>query len=78
MVSFLLGAGRVVKSAPIDFQAGVYLNKIINEKVKIGETVATLYSSKKISKELIKRFSNNIEYSSKKFNQTPNIVKIIK
>ncbi len=78
MISFLLGAGRETKESAIDFQAGIYLNKIINEKVKAGETIATLYSSKKIDKSLVERFNNNVVYSSKKFQKTPNIVKIIK
>lgn len=78
MVSFLLGAGRVTKQAPIDYQAGIYLNKVMNENVKKNETIATLYSSKKIDKSLIKRFMDNVLFSSKKFEQYPNIVKIIK
>jgi pyrimidine-nucleoside phosphorylase len=67
MVSFLLGAGRMTKKDPIDMQAGVYLNKVINEFVSKNETIATLYSSKPISNELIKRFLNNVEYSKNKF-----------
>ncbi|MDE7434083.1 MAG: hypothetical protein K2M43_03135, partial [Mycoplasmoidaceae bacterium] len=76
MVSFLLGAGRISKEAPIDFNAGVYLDKVINQKVSIGDTVATLYSSKPIPKELIKRFQDNIAYSKKRFKKLPNIVKV--
>lgn len=78
MISFLLGAGREVKGAPIDFQAGVFLNKIINEKVNKGETIATLYSSKKINSLLIEKFKKNILYSNSKFKELPVIVKVIK
>lgn len=78
MVSFLLGSGRQTKGAPIDFQAGIYLNKIINEKVNKGETIATLYSSKKINSLLIEKFKKNILYSNNKFKETPVIVKVMK
>lgn len=41
----LLGAGRDRKTDPIDYSAGIYLNKIYGEKVSQGEVLATLYAN---------------------------------
>lgn len=49
-----LGAGRRIKDDKIDFQAGIYLNKKDGEKVKNGETVFKLFSSKPISNKINK------------------------
>ena len=43
--SMILGAGRKTKDSEIDYSAGIMLNKKLGEFVKIGETLATLYSS---------------------------------
>jgi thymidine phosphorylase len=69
MISFNLGAGKLSKSEAIDMQAGIYLNKTINEYVKKGETIATLYSSKLINDEYCKRFLNNIIFNKSKHKQ---------
>ena len=42
----LLGAGRIVKNAPIDLAAGVFLNKKYGEFVNKNDTIATLYFNK--------------------------------
>lgn len=46
-LSLELGAGRVRKTDKIDYTVGVKLNKLLNEKVKKGETLMTLYIGKK-------------------------------
>lgn len=66
-LAFNLGAGRLNKNDPIDMQAGIYLNKVMNEYVNKNDVVATLYSSKPIKEEIIKRFLENVIYSKKKF-----------
>lgn len=77
LIAFGLGAGRLNKTDPIDMQAGIYLNKVMNEYVKKNEVLATLYSSKPISDELIKRFLANTDYSKNKFpNQKMIIAKL--
>jgi len=45
--SMQLGAGRQQKSDPIDLGAGIYLHKKMGEKVKAGDSLATLYTNKK-------------------------------
>lgn len=72
-ISFLLGAGRIKVDDQIDYNAGIYLNKIHNDFVKKGDLIATLYSSKSIEKNLIDRFKKNIIFQNKKF-KTPKLI----
>ncbi len=46
MVSVVLGAGRETKESSIDFTAGIMLHKKYGDKVRKGESLATLYTSK--------------------------------
>lgn len=47
-LSMHLGAGRKTKEDTIDYSAGIIINKNINDKVSIGETVITLYTNKEL------------------------------
>jgi thymidine phosphorylase len=76
--SFFLGAGRLRKEDSLDYQAGIYLDKIRNESVRKGDVVATLYSSKPIKKEAITHFVNNLEINQKPLKINPVIVKVMK
>lgn len=44
--SVVLGAGRRVKEATIDFTAGIVLNKKTGDKVEIGDVLATIYTTR--------------------------------
>jgi len=46
MVSVVLGAGRETKESAVDFSAGLVLHKKYGDRVKKGESLATLYTSK--------------------------------
>lgn len=46
-LSLELGAGRVRKTDKIDYTVGIKLNKLLNEKVKKGDPLMTLYIGKK-------------------------------
>ena len=61
-----LGGGRIKKEDKIDFQAGIYLIKKNGDYVKVGETIAVLYSSKKINDDIKKEFLDNITIISRK------------
>ena len=50
-----LGAGRIKKEDKIDLSVGVKLNKTVNNKVKKGELLGTIYYNKKIP-DMEKRF----------------------
>ena len=65
------------KEDSIDYQAGIWLNKTMNDFVKEKEIIATLYSSKPISKENVKKFLDNVAYSKKPFPKTKMIIKVV-
>ena len=44
--SVILGAGRETKDSVIDFSAGIVLHKKFGDAVKVGDSLATLYTSK--------------------------------
>lgn len=46
MVSSELGAGRHTKSDNIDYSAGIVFKHRVGDRVSVGDTIATLYSSK--------------------------------
>ena len=56
--STFLGAGRMKKEDAIDYNAGIYVNKKTNEKVKANDVIFTLYSSKAISDEILNYVEN--------------------
>ncbi len=47
-LSYNLGAGRCSKEEEIDYDAGVYLEKEIGDKVKPGDVLMRLYTKKKL------------------------------
>lgn len=48
-LSMHLGAGRMTKEDTIDYSAGIIINKNINDKISIGDTILTLYTNKELS-----------------------------
>ena len=42
-LSCSLGAGRVSKEDSIDYSVGIVLNKLVDDEVKVGDTLFTLY-----------------------------------
>lgn len=48
-LSMSLGSGRVSLEDEIDYTAGIVINKNINDYIKIGDTLMTLYTKKDIS-----------------------------
>lgn len=47
-LSMSLGSGRLTKEDTIDYSAGIIINKNINDKVNVGDTILTLYTNKDI------------------------------
>jgi len=45
IASVMLGAGRTVKDGPIDYSAGIVMHKKTGDAVRMGERIATLYTS---------------------------------
>lgn len=46
IASVLLGAGRETKDSPVDLSAGILLHKKTGDRVKKGDVLATMYTSK--------------------------------
>src|SRR5574344_545931 len=74
----LLGAGRDKKTDPIDYSAGIYLEKIFGEKVLQGDVIATLYTN---DEEKLEKSAELLEqafvYSDTPPNRSSMIYKII-
>jgi len=50
MLSMTLGAGRMNKEDTLDYSAGVVVNKNINDYVKKGDLLMTLYTDREVTK----------------------------
>jgi len=56
-----LGAGRKTKEDTIDYSAGIIINKNINDKINVDDTILTLYTNKElpeINKEKLFKIEN--------------------
>ena len=63
-IASLLGAGRMTKDDVIDYEAGIILNKKINDYVKVNDLLATLYTNKEI--DLTNNYLETIEITDEK------------
>lgn len=63
-----LGSGRKNKDDKIDYSAGIIINKNINDKTEVGDTILTLYTNKElpnIDKEKLFNIENNLKENIK-------------
>ena len=60
VLAMKLGAGRATKADTIDFEAGLFLEKKVGDKVAAGDVIARLYCNKEITSELIDEFKSFI------------------
>ena len=63
-----LGSGRKNKDDKIDYSAGIIINKNINDKIEVGDTILTLYTNKElpnIDKEKLFNIENNLKENIK-------------
>ena len=65
-ISSMLGAGRIKKDDLIDYNAGIILNKKINDYVNKNDLLATLYTDKEI--DLSNEYLDSIEITNNKVN----------
>lgn len=66
-ISVSLGAGRLTKEDQIDYTAGIVINKKINDYVKVGDLIATFYSSKVSDFEYLENeYLDCLNYSNEK------------
>lgn len=52
-LSVSLGAGRISKEDSIDYGVGIYLEKLVGQKVRKGEVIARIYSDVKFEQNFI-------------------------
>lgn len=75
MASLALGAGRAKKEDPIDYSAGITLEKKTGDFVKEGDVIAVLHTNKPESvKEAEERILNATEISSEPVEKKPIIL----
>lgn len=72
-----LGAGRATKADEIDFEAGVTLTKKVGDRVEVGELIASLYSNREITDELVAEFNDSLVISDQQIEQKE-IIEIIR
>ena len=73
MAAMKLGAGRKTKDDLLDFEAGIEIVKVSNEKVNQGDVIMKLYSSQPIAPEIALK----IEKESLKINKEMTPIKMI-
>ena len=60
-----LGAGRAVKSDPLDYETGIVFEKKVGDSVQKGEIVAKVYTNGKISSELVTEFQKYVKMNDR-------------
>ena len=60
-----LGAGRAVKSDPLDYETGIVFDKKVGEPVRKGERIARIYMNEKNSQESVTDFKKNVKILDK-------------
>ncbi|MEG1597530.1 MAG: thymidine phosphorylase [Bacilli bacterium] len=48
----ILGGGRITKDDIIDYEAGIVLNKNLNDNIKVGDVLAYIYTKRRISLDI--------------------------
>jgi len=71
-----LGAGRAVKTDPLDYESGIVFNKKIGDAVKNGDSIAKIYSQEKLTEKELTEFKKNVKIDSARI-ETKEIIKII-
>ena len=67
IASVILGAGRATKDAPIDYSAGIIMEKKTGDYVRCGEALATLYTNDESAVAPAKdRYLSALTFSSQK------------
>ena len=61
LLAMRLGAGRAVKSDPLDYETGIVFDKKVGEQVKKGERIARIFVNEKNSQESVTEFKKNVK-----------------
>ncbi|MBM7636923.1 pyrimidine-nucleoside phosphorylase [Streptococcus saliviloxodontae] len=71
-----LGAGRAVKTDPLDYESGIVFDKKVGDAVKTGDLIAQIYSNEKISQNRLTEFQKNVKIGGVQI-KPKEIIKII-
>ena len=74
-LSMNLGAGRKTKEDKIDYSAGIIINKKINDKINIGDTILTLYTNKDLPEINMEELFKVDDIPTNKYNLIYEIIK---
>lgn len=61
LMAMRLGAGRAVKTDPLDYETGIVFDKKVGDEVKVGDCLARIYSNQKLSENLLTEFKKNVK-----------------
>lgn len=56
-----LGAGRAVKTDPLDFETGLVFEKKVGDRVEVGQVLARIYANSEIPKVMLEEFLENVK-----------------
>ncbi|MGT2932733.1 pyrimidine-nucleoside phosphorylase [Streptococcus catagoni] len=71
-----LGAGRSVKTDPLDYENGIVFDKKIGDYVSKGDRLAVIYSSQLLDKKGLTEFEKNVKIGVE-YTESKEIIKII-
>ncbi|MGP6388071.1 pyrimidine-nucleoside phosphorylase [Streptococcus dysgalactiae] len=71
-----LGAGRAVKTDPLDYESGIVFDKKIGDPVSKGDRIAVIFSQEVLSKKVLTEFEKNVKIGVEQF-EPKEIIKII-
>ncbi|MBR1377399.1 MAG: pyrimidine-nucleoside phosphorylase [Bacilli bacterium] len=77
-IANILGAGRNTMDDKIDYGAGIIMHKKLNDRVKKGEVIATLYSSKKDLTDAFDKYGSSIVIGKTKIKKPKLVLGYIK
>ena len=71
-----LGAGRAVKTDPLNYETGIVFDKKVGDAVQKGEVMARIYTDEKNLQELVTDFKKNVKISNER-KEVKEIIEII-
>ncbi|MGJ0021723.1 pyrimidine-nucleoside phosphorylase [Streptococcus dysgalactiae] len=71
-----LGAGRAVKTDPLDYESGIVFDKKIGDPVSKGDRIAVIFSQEVLPKKVLTEFEKNVKIGVEHF-EPKEIIKII-
>ncbi|EHI69528.1 pyrimidine-nucleoside phosphorylase [Streptococcus ictaluri] len=71
-----LGAGRAVKTDPLDYESGIVFDKKVGDKVSKGDRIAVVFSQDILDKKGLTEFEKNVKIGTEQV-EPKEIIKII-